>query len=191
MSDLLLVVGCDGADNASAVVTAAFNIRTAAPTFSYPAGTYPGALSVSIADSTSGALIYYTTDGSTPTTASLQYSSSSPISVSADETLKAIAVASGYASSAVVTHVYNIQTTKPIFSPPGTYSGAPVMVTITATSGAVIYYTNDGTVPTATSSQVYSISSPISVSVSETLKAIAVANGYATSGVTTAVYKIH
>ena len=176
----------------SAVVTAAFNIRTAAPTFSYPAGTYAGALSVSIADSTSGALIYYTTDGSTPTTASLQYSNSSPISVSANETLKAIAVASGYASSAVVTHVYIIQTAKPGFSPPaGTYIGGQPVTITDGTPGATIYYTIDGTVPTTTTSLPYSSSSPLFVSANETLKAIAVASGYATSGVTTAVYKIH
>jgi hypothetical protein len=174
----------------SAVVTAAFNIRTAAPTFSSPAGTYPGALSVAIADSTSGAVIYYTTDGSTPTTGSLQYSSGSPIMVNADETLKAIAVASGYASSTVVTHVYNIQTAKPSFSlPAGTYHSTQVTIT-DSTSGAVIYYTTDGSTPTAASLP-YSSSSPISVSADETLKAIAVASGYATSGVTTAVYKIH
>jgi hypothetical protein len=174
----------------SAVATAAFNIRTAAPSFSSPAGTYPGALSVTISDSTSGAVIYYTTDGSTPTTLSAM--NSGAINVSANETLKAIAVASGYASSAVVTHVYNIQATKPSFTPPaGTHHGMQSVTITDSMSTAMIYYTTDGSTPTTATAEQYFSGAVISVIASETLKAIAVASGYANSGVTTAVYTIH
>jgi len=175
----------------SSVVTAAYKIRTATPSFTPAAGTYSGAQSVTINDATSGAVIYYTTDGSTPTTSSLVYSSSSPISVSADETLKALALANGYTTSSVVTAAYNIRTAAPSFTPvAGTYSAAQSVTIADGTSGAVIYYTTDGSVPSTTSSPVYSSSSPISVSANETLKAIAVASGYATSTDVTAVYKI-
>jgi sugar lactone lactonase YvrE len=86
--------------------TATAAILTAAPAFSPPAGTYTSAQSVSISDSTAGATIYDTTDGTTPTTSSSVYST--PISVSSSETLEAIATASGYSTSAVATAAYTI-----------------------------------------------------------------------------------
>jgi hypothetical protein len=78
----------------------------ATPTFSPAGGTYSTAQSVTISDSTSGSTIYYTTDGSTPTTSSSVYSA--PISVSVSKTLKAIATASGYSQSAVGSATYTI-----------------------------------------------------------------------------------
>ena len=47
--------------------------QAATPTFSPAAGTYSGAQSVTISDATSGATIYYTTNGTTPTTSSTKY----------------------------------------------------------------------------------------------------------------------
>lgn len=81
------------------------------PTFDPPAGTYTGAQSVTISDTAPHATIYYTTDGSTPTTSSTQYSGS--ITVSKSETINAIAVASGYSQSPVGSAAYAIQTTPP------------------------------------------------------------------------------
>ena len=72
--------------------------------FSPAGGTYSTAQNVTITDGTTDAAIYYTLDGSTPTTASKLYSGA--IAVSANETIKAIAVAPGYANSAVGTAVY-------------------------------------------------------------------------------------
>jgi len=82
----------------------------AAPTFSPAEGAYASALSVSVATSTPGATIHYTTDGSTPTTASAIYTA--PISVTIIMTLitiKAIATASGYAPSPVASATYVIR----------------------------------------------------------------------------------
>lgn len=57
-----------------------------------------------ISCSTSGATIYYTLNGNTPTTSSTQYSS--PITLSAACTIKAIAVKSGMTNSSVASQSY-------------------------------------------------------------------------------------
>ncbi len=78
----------------------------ATPTFNPASGTsFTSSLSVSINESTTGSTIYYTTDNSTPTTSSQVYSS--PITIVASTTFKAIAVASGV-SSAVGTANYTL-----------------------------------------------------------------------------------
>jgi hypothetical protein len=80
------------------------SLYTAAPVFSPGTGTYISAQSVSLSDATARAVIYYTFDGSTPTTSSSVYSNA--LSVTATTTVKAIAVASGYNNSAVATATY-------------------------------------------------------------------------------------
>ncbi len=148
----------------------------ATPTFSPAAGTYSSAQTVTISDSTSGATIYYTTNGTTPTTSSAVYSG--PISVSASETVEAIATASGYTTSAVGSAAYTISAggiATPTFSPAGgTYSSAQNVTISDATGGTTIHYTTDGTTPTG-SSPVYS--GPITVSATETIEAIASSGG--------------
>jgi Chitobiase/beta-hexosaminidase C-terminal domain len=95
------------ANNAtSEIATAAYTIAAATPTYTPAAGKYPSAQSVTINDTTVGATIYYTTDGTLPTTSSSVYSS--PITVSANETLKALAVANNYTTSLVAAAVYKI-----------------------------------------------------------------------------------
>ena len=78
----------------------------ATPTFSPAAGTYASAQSVTISDSTPSATIYYTTNGTVPTTSSTVYSG--PITVSSSETIEAIATATGYSQSAVASAAYTI-----------------------------------------------------------------------------------
>ena len=69
------------------------------PTLTPSGGYYNAAQSVTIADTTPNAVIYYTLDGTTPTTASTKYTGA--IQVAAATTIKAFAVASGYSGSAV------------------------------------------------------------------------------------------
>ena len=165
--------------------------QAATPTFSPVAGTYTGSQSVSISDATSGATVYYTTNGTTPTTSSTQYTG--PITVSSTETLKAIAVATGDTNSAVASAAYTITSlptvSTPTFSPAaGSYSTAQSVTISDGTSGATIYYTTDGTTPTPSSTQ---YTGPIAVSSTETLKAIAAAPGAANSSVASAAYTIN
>jgi hypothetical protein len=111
--------------------------------------------------------------------------------VAASETVKAIAVATGYTTSAVGSAAYTINlpaAATPTFSPAGgSYSSAQSVTIGTTTPSATIYYTTNGLTPT-TSSAVYAGS--ITVSSTETVQAIAVASGYSTSVVASASYTI-
>ena len=170
----------------SAVGTAAYYIVGATPSFNPGAGTYTSAQTVTISVSTPGSTIYYTTNGTTPTTNSTVYTSA--ITVSATETVEAIATATGSGTSAVGSAAYTIQGATPTFSPvAGTYTGAQTVTISDTTPGSTIYYTTDGSTPT-TSSTVYS--SAITVSTSETVNAIATATGLTNSAVGSAAYTI-
>ena len=131
-----------------------------------------------------------------------------PITVSSSGTLKAIAIVPGYAKpSEVSTAHYTIGTADvtdtPVFSlAPGIYFGTQTVYLSDATNGTdgngnSIYYTTDGTTPTTNSVQFSNPScydctgaGPITVSQSETIKAIAVAAGYNNSAVAKAEYII-
>jgi len=110
----------------------------ATPTFSPAPGSYTSSQSVTISDSTSGAAIHYTIDGSTPTTSSPTYSGA--ISVTSTQTIQAIAVASGYNNSAVGGGTYTI-VTRPA-TPTGlaaSAANAQVTVSWTAVTGGTSY----------------------------------------------------
>jgi|GEM_PF-3626065 len=87
--------------------------QVATPTASPAAGAYSGAQTVSLSDTTSGATICYTTNGSAPTattpgTCSNGTIYTSPIAVSATATIRAIATLSGSTNSPVLTSTYTI-----------------------------------------------------------------------------------
>jgi Chitobiase/beta-hexosaminidase C-terminal domain len=76
----------------------------------------------------------------------------------------------------------------PAFSPgPGTFTSAQLVTLSDATAGAAIHYTTNGSAPT-TSSAIYS--GPISVAASAVIEAVAVAPGYANSGLARADFVI-
>ena len=86
----------------SAVSSATYTFSLSAlnpPSFSIGTGTFSAPFTVTISEASSCATVYYTTDGTTPTTASAVYSS--PISISKTTTLQAIAECPESGSSAV------------------------------------------------------------------------------------------
>lgn len=84
------------------------NPSVVAPVFSIPSGVYTEAQIVELSTSTPGATIYYTLDGSVPTTSSAIYSD--PIDVATTTTISAFATATGLDDSNIAKADYTIST---------------------------------------------------------------------------------
>ena len=139
-------------------------------------------------DATAGTTIYYTTNGTAPTTSSTKYAGA--ITVAATETVNAIAVKAGFTNSLAGTETYTIHNAiaLPTFSPSGGIYIAAQTVTIgELTPGTTIYYTTNGATPTTSSTK---YTGPITVKASETVQVIAVETGHINSPVATSVYTI-
>jgi Legume lectin domain/Chitobiase/beta-hexosaminidase C-terminal domain len=172
-------------------------ISPASQTFCTAAGC-SGPVSVSISDTTNGAAIYYTTDGSTPNpnnvapgTPTQQYTA--PFTVSTTSTVNAIATLSGYANSAMASATYTLQpVTTPTITPGSeSFSGSVnVSITDTPAPSAAIYYTTDGSLPSPGSGTTRLYNGPLTVSTNTTVKAIATQSGYANSNVASATYSL-
>lgn len=103
--------------NLNITVDSASSKSASTPQFSLPSGQYTSGQVVSLFDATTGATIYYTTDGSGPTTSSLRYSG--PITVANSMVIEALAVADGYSNSGLARANYTIlKSSKPYI--PGT-----------------------------------------------------------------------
>ena len=117
----------------SNVATAEYTLATpaATPTFSPTAGAYNAAQNVEISTTTDGAEIYYTTNGTEPTTSSTKYTTA--IAVNKNTTIKAIAVKDGLANSAVATANYTFYVALP-YSFDGNGEDAGSVIGLTANS---------------------------------------------------------
>jgi hypothetical protein len=163
----------------------------AAPAFSPAGGEFDEAVTVTITSATSGAAIYYTTDGSVPDSGDTLYSGSMVVSV--DTILKAIAVKSGMTDSSVTTADYVINDPLPLVATPtvspaaGTYTGSVAVTLSCATAGAEVYYAFE----TAGVTGSYSLyTGPVTVAATKTLKAYATKSGYNPSSTLSALYTI-
>jgi hypothetical protein len=167
--------------------------QASAPTFTPASGNYSSVQEVTLSSTTPNAAIYYTTDGSAPTTNSNLYGGAIAVS-SASETINAFVVASGYSPSSINSATYSVTVTQqpaatPTFNPNGgTFSSAQTVSISDTTPNAVIYYTTNGNPPTASSTQ---YSNSITVSTTETVQAIAVASGYTNSSIGSAAFTIN
>jgi len=183
-SDITLgFMATDAAGNASAASTESYviTIDVTAPTVSASptGGSFLNSVDVTLSatdDTDPTPIIYYTTDGTAPTTASLVYTA--PITITSDTTLGFMATdAAGNASAASTeSYVITVDVTAPVVSasPTGGTFVDSVDVTLSATDAVdpapTIYYTTDGSTPT-TSSTVFTI--PITITADTTLGFIA------------------
>jgi hypothetical protein len=120
-----------------------------APVFSEQGGYKSSSVSLKMSTATSNAAIYYTLDGSTPTTGSTRYSD--PVSVSSTKTVRAIAVASGMLQSdeTVATFIFGVKHKLPVVCLSITPSDYSKVLSASRNNnlekaGYVEYYESDG-----------------------------------------------
>lgn len=180
--------------------------KTYAAPVTFEATGAEGLVNVTMATTTEGAKIYYTTDGTEPSAESTSYSNT--VAISEDTVFKAIAVKEGmenspvsYAKYSVVNKIETkIETkieekivyTDKIYASPITFTakdeeyGVSLSLS-TQTQGAKICYTTDGSTPTA-GSTIYT--QALKIEANTTVKAIAVKEGIEDSPVSVAAVTI-
>jgi uncharacterized repeat protein (TIGR02543 family) len=159
------------------------------PTFNPPSGTYSSSQAVTISSGTTGATIYYTTDGTDPTVSATRVQGSSVTVSAADTVILAYSTKSGLTDSDIVRAEYQVLTsvaTPTASLTTGTYSSSPTVILACSTPGSSIHYTTDGSTPTG-GSALYT--GPIEMSGSTTIKAVGTA-GALVSAVCTYLYTV-
>jgi alpha-tubulin suppressor-like RCC1 family protein len=122
------------------------SLTTPAP--SHPAGNYTSSVTVTLTSSPQAA-IYYTTDGTAPSTSKPLYTG--PLTFTTTTTLKALAFHNDYTTSGVFSGTYTIVVDTPTLTPGGgTYAAGQAITVATTTPGAEIRYTLNGAEPTLT-----------------------------------------
>jgi hypothetical protein len=171
----------------SAAMEAAYTLKTAPPAASPPAGTVIIGTEATLSSATEGAEIYYTLDGTAPDRTKTRYTG--PVSIVAAATIRAIAVKEGMADSEILEAAYTIAAAaKPVASPPAGPVPEGVGVTLsTATEGAEIYYTLDGSASDRTKTR---YTAPVSIAAAVTIRAIAVKEGMRDSEALEAAYTV-
>jgi hypothetical protein len=88
-----------------------------------------------------GTAIYYTTDGSTPTTASTQYTAAFALTTTGSVTVNAIAAEAGYATSTEATATYTVVSTAPAFTASSSSGTSSSPITITSSTPGTLTLT--------------------------------------------------
>lgn len=139
---------------------------------------------------TPNAVIYYTTDGTAPTTASTRYTQ--PVVIDKDITIIAIASLNGVTSQSVTFQYKVKQDDNKVRTPEPNYPSGEKLrkgteITLTSDESAVIYYTLDGKEPTK---QSILYTEPIVIETATIIKAFAVKEGLSDSAVITLEYTV-
>ncbi len=160
------------AQQASLNTTQCYRCGAATPKFSVKPGNYSAPVTVKLKDSTRGAVIYYTTDGWTPTAASTRYMG--PITVDSTTTLQAIAISPYGGRSRVATAVYTLNgvpptspVTQAVVAVPGPTPAASEPAKVLLARGTAVPFV----IASGVSSKTAEVGDKISLTLAEDLKA--------------------
>jgi alpha-tubulin suppressor-like RCC1 family protein len=170
------------------IASATYTLAVASISFTPAGGTFTAPTTVTMSTTSPGATIRYTTDGSTPTEASLVYSA--PVSVPTSTTIKAVGFRADWNASAVTSGTYTMNfgtLAAPLFTPAAGTFTTEAMVTLSAMPGATIRYTTNGSAVT-TSSPIFT--GPLQVTATTTVNAKAYHPDYTASAQSSATYTI-
>jgi len=194
----IMAVAIDASHNFTPSGTASklFAITEATPMIAPAAGAVPAGSQITITDADSGAAIYYTTNGSPASTSSTRYAGA--LTLSAAETINAVAVdaTASYGASQDASAAYTIlvaaSPAPTISSASGTTATYPSTFSVTLAdtdTNVTIYYTTDGSTPSAANGTRYTSGTPFTVSQTETVSAIAI-NSSNSSTVATQLFTV-
>jgi hypothetical protein len=168
------------------VSDADFDWKTSTPVLDLAPGPYVDVQNVTVTTTDASATLYYTTNGAEPTETDATVTSGNTVAVEQNLTLKVKAFDTTLAPSNVTEAAYTIQAQTPQASPvAGTYGTAQSVTLSTATSGASLRYTTDGSEPTGASTL---YTGAINVDTSTTLRAKAFKTDWVDSATMTSVY---
>lgn len=160
---------------------------------SHVTGNHDSLLHVTIKSGIADATIRYTLDGTDPSGSSTALTYSTAILIDQTRTLKAVATAPDRTPSSVATRTYTMVLPAPVPSlPAGTTADTAFSVDLSCRiSGAIVYYTLDGTTPTSSSNRFYigGINNANVIDSIRTLRAIAIKSGWTSSPVAILPYK--
>ncbi len=176
----------------STVLTKVYTFTVATPTASIAAGNVSKGTQVSLSCATSGAGLYITLDGTTPTSESIAYEG--PITIDTNMTVKAIAVKDGWTSSEVLSLNFVVKMPTPTASIESGTVEANTQVSLSCSeNGATIYYTLDGSMPVVEgeiSNDALTYSEALTLTASTTIKAVAFMEDCTPSDVATFEYVV-
>lgn len=151
-------------------------------------GTYPAGQLVSMTNTTPGASIYFTTDGTVPVVGQANTKLySTPVAVNLTSTIRAISYKNNSQDGLTAVGYYTIPAVaNPVFSPgPGPCLSPCLLLVSTITEGAQIWYTTTGNTPDTTKAYTKRYNGPFLLTLPATIKAQAYKNGLTPSGVVT------
>ncbi len=175
----VLTIACFGASSSkgcgvqSIVIKGKLNAdpsaQVAAPTISPDGGTFEESQSVTLACETDGAAIYYTLDGSTPTSSSISYTSA--FEITETTTVKAIAVKDGLDDSDVASATFTKVDLSNVFVKTGLSAiSADDVIVIVGDNSSTYAMSNDNGTSSAPGAVSVTVTDNIIVSVADKLK---------------------